>query len=218
MFYEYAIGDSERRTRHVKLAVTPRIVAGFVLLKCTYTTIFTPDDKTLRFRDIIGMKFGVCNHVHLVHDRKPWNDTTLIKALSRAEDYREVTSQVSSTTTPTHALQADPSYDDILGPVPNVDQISLRQCTFCATEFEARIERRDADMSGAIVLTAWTNLGCVKAPSSADFEENNQLWEAFTGKMEEHDVKVHYYPLGSVKDSFERWDGSRLGDVRYING
>jgi hypothetical protein len=104
-----------------------------------------------------------------------------------------------------------------LGPGPERARCHvLRQCMYCATEYEVH-KHQEADMSGSIVLTAWTNLGTVKSPSSSGFRENNRLWSAFASDPLSHVPEVLFYPRGSVKSAFESWDGSRLSDVGTQN-
>lgn len=196
-----------------RLVVTPRIVAGYVLIKATYTFVSSTDEDKPEFWHLCDVDAGICKHTLFKNRREPWHDNTFASALRSFGNHRWNPSHDYDASEVLDDSNTGPSYDDILGPTPPSDGISLRQCSFCVTEYDASLQ--GSTETNSIVLNVWTNLGRVRPLSSNEFEENNKLWEAFTGRGAKHDVQVHFYPLGSVKNAFEHGDGSKLGDVRY---
>ncbi|KAF2279225.1 uncharacterized protein EI97DRAFT_430320 [Westerdykella ornata] len=199
--------DSNTETEKcVLVAIAPRIVAGYLLLRCTYTVLFPPEDGNVHFSSLLNSDLDICKHVSATRRREPWYDMGFVDRLILRRDYRKHYGSSAYESD----LESDIDIEDLDDPPPRTN-ISLHQCSFCCTEYEARIERGEDEASTSIIVTSWHNLGEITLLSGCGF---SPLWKTFLGVGKPHDVRVLSYPLGSVRNVFEVWDGSQLGDVR----
>jgi hypothetical protein len=188
----------------VTLRVDTMIVNSYLLIKWSYTFDFLKDGFLHDLHSLEGADIEICGHVHVQRRNEPWFDNTLANQVLNEG--------------PDHSLAARRGRrcsccsfdDDRFGPLgePEPSQwLRLRQCAFCVTEYEVDVCRAESK----IVVTAWHNAGKFASFLSGTI---NPHWEALVGKpgSSPHEVRVTFYPMGSVKTAFETGDGSGLGD------
>lgn len=122
--------------RSIKLTVTPRIVAGHLLMRCTYLVLFSPDEGDDDFASLLDSELDICKHVSTTHRREPWYDRGFERQLVSTQDYRSRRYMGCSRESDCDCSSDITSFDD---PPPRT-AISLQQCSFCVTEYEAKME------------------------------------------------------------------------------
>ncbi|KAF2747818.1 hypothetical protein M011DRAFT_467407 [Sporormia fimetaria CBS 119925] len=178
--------------RKVKVTILPRIVAGVVLLKVSYSIIFYPGDGPLYFAHIAKANLDICPHVSVTYRPASWYDNTLANEICKTQDLRGSKEDL------------DDDIDHLLGPRSERNHISLRQCPFCETEYEAFVRRESID------IDTWHNLGDPLADGDQHWSRETSLWRGFAGTSADRRAQEcvwRKYELGSVRGAFEGTDG-----------
>jgi hypothetical protein len=193
----------------IRLAMTPRMVAGKVLLKAIYTIRLHEDNKDpLTLQKLADENIRVCRHVGTQRGCRPWHDNRFADGILPTENHREA----PGGSTGDSGADSDLDHGIIDGRPTDGEDVSLQQCCFCVTEYEASYEKREKG-HWFLSIRAWHNLGSITSHKGLESEEYCPLWHKFVGGEYDYEVTPICFPLGSVKNAYELWDGSQLDNV-----
>jgi hypothetical protein len=189
----------------VRMQVVPRIVAGFLLLKCSYTIRF-PSDGPYPGRYILGDAspgFQICKHVSTTRRGSPWYDNGLADEIVPIQDFRTCGRRRRYGTKDNGVDHVFDYFSKSTESTPRCSR--LRQCSYCFTEYKIFVESEQ----GNFEITAWHNLGDGTS-SGPDQRPVCPKWLSLSGGGGADGCAAQTFPLGSVECAFETGDGSRL--------